>query len=207
MTTAPPTTPAPVELTSDGYVGANAYYTSNPPELGVDNNAATYWVSAIGGGIGSWYQITFPYRAIVNRMKLTARTGSQNQAPTEFYVYGSNTGHFAGEEVELYHASGLSWASGETKTFDISNSNYYQYYRLVISALGSGTTAAVSEFEYWNTNGVGISHLYPAYSSDLATGETATANGDSGASYVAPNVGDIVTQILIGGRLSLQVKL
>lgn len=60
-------------------------------DLGAGNEIASNWIS---------YTI---YNDTVNDM-----------SPTEIFVYGSNTGAFSGEEVELFTASGLASQSDST---------------------------------------------------------------------------------------------
>jgi hypothetical protein len=79
--------------------------------------------------------------------RIKAPEDAQYNVPGAWTFEGSNDGL---NYTVLDTQSGISWFYGETKTFQITNSTAYQYYRLNISAAANGSTAsavAVDEFE------------------------------------------------------------
>jgi regulation of enolase protein 1 (concanavalin A-like superfamily) len=170
-----------LNLTSDGYAGAQDWYqypvATYAPEKGVDGSISTLW-AGLASSIPNWFSICFPYKAVIDRIVLSARSSpNHNQAPTDFTIEASDTGAFSGEEDTLDTISGISWSSGEVKSFDFSNSTAYSYYRIYITGTDS-TATSFTEIEFWNLSNIAPVAAYEAYGSDLTSGETATADSE-----------------------------
>jgi len=104
------------------------------PERAFDNDTGTTWYTSEGGTetLPSYIQYDFGEGVshAVAKVKITnSATGSYS--PTAFTIQGSNDG--VNFDV-LDTQSGLSWAAGETKTFDFANVVKYRYMRLPASA-------------------------------------------------------------------------
>ena len=164
------------EHTQDGYVDAQDWYlTGYEAEKAVDGSTVTLW-SGDTSEIPSWFSICFPYKAVIDRIIIKARsTPNHNQAPTDFTIEASDTGAFGGEEDTLDTISGISWTSSEVKTFDFENSTAYRYYRIYVTSTDS-PAVAFTEIEFWNVDGDGLVNAYDSYGSDLTSGETASAS-------------------------------
>ena len=82
--------------------------------------------------------VDIPDKIILTSYSVKNRTGFQNQSPIKWNLYGRNGVN--GTEDLIDSQSGLSWTSGETKTFTISGiSKYYDSYIFKFLRVQSGT--------------------------------------------------------------------
>jgi len=96
-----------------------------------DDNSTTAWINIFTLFDPSyvWTQYKFDTSKAIDKYSLTARQSEAN-APSQWKLKASNTGAFAGEEVELDSQSGQSFSSNEKKEYSFSNANKYLYYRI-----------------------------------------------------------------------------
>jgi len=127
-------------ITVSDYEGAN-----NGINL-VDNNSSSFW-RLYYPDINDWVQLEFPSSRKLNRIAINCNTSS---GPRNFKFYGSSTGDFAGEHVELYSFEGS--ISGLTN-FDFTNHTKYKYYRIRPLTFSSAISLVVFEIEAYECTG------------------------------------------------------
>jgi hypothetical protein len=153
------------ETTSDLCTGGTPLASSEWPggvyaaSKAFDNNNSTYWSPAFGSpnppisdNLPQWIQYSWTTAKVVNRVTMKATT-SPSRMPGDFSVLASDTGAFSGEEVTLHSESGLTWTSGEQKTFDFTNIIAYKYYRIHITAVNDTEYLNIAEIEYLEVPG------------------------------------------------------
>ncbi len=92
-----------------------------------DGNVTNQWLD---NSASHWLKFNFGYRAYISKIVITANAGDWMWAdfPDDIYTYGSNTGAFGGEEVEMDH-----YAPGAvgvyTRTFSEPRTPY-KYYKM-----------------------------------------------------------------------------
>lgn len=137
----------------------------------IDSDPATVWVSNGTATATVTFDLTTA-RTIYHIWIMGDSNSSSTiqRAPTSFTVLGSNTGAFGGEEVTLLTVSGAAnWTQGEERTYTLTTTGSYRYYRISMTAneLGSGSyrLASVSLWDTaWRFKRVGYATL------DIASG-------------------------------------
>jgi len=111
-----------------GITAHGGYYPDElyPASNSIDENESTYYSDKFYNGADSvrflYLSLTAP--RIVQRYKLTCKDSSTMY---DFYFEGSNDGT---NWTVLDTQTGLTWTTGETKTFDIANNDSYSYYMI-----------------------------------------------------------------------------
>ena len=129
---------------------AGAYRTTTGQYIGTTSTS----FSTIIGGVpyfGEWLQIQLPTANVLSSYAITSRTGLGVQAPSTFYIMGSNDGTtFTLVDTQ----TSISWSAGggETKTFTASSPYPFSRYRIVISATGGGTNSDYTTIASWDLN-------------------------------------------------------
>jgi hypothetical protein len=134
------------------YIGTSASYNTNTGVYLGSNSTTISSVSVLG----EWVQLQSPVSFILRNYTITSRPNLTSQAPTTFWIAGSNDGttwsnvHYQGG-ITLPPVVGLNITVPQT-----SNSLAYSYYRLVASVLGNSTDTNfrnVLAFVTWDING------------------------------------------------------
>ena len=97
-----------------------------------DKDDSTYWLCS-GSGHYHWVSYVFPTSNVVNKYSLTARDDG-GSLPEIWTLYGSTTGEFTGEEVELDSQTAQSFSAGEKKEYSFSNTTPYLGYKIKFTA-------------------------------------------------------------------------
>jgi hypothetical protein len=148
------------------FTGANTYrngtYTvSSSTVLNSGTNFACYypfnglttggsgfsWVGSTDGS-NPWVQIKLPFSLIATQYTLLPWTGpNSTNAPTEWYIYGSNDG-ITWNTLNHKTVSTTYWTSYSLLSFPItSNTTSYSYFRLqIISASVNGGYSGIGQF-------------------------------------------------------------
>ena len=153
-----------------GYTATNAidFY----PEQ--ENNTSTW--ATVSGGIPAWLRLQPAAATVVTSYSIIGRiTPSVGQSPTSFAFEGSMDGS---SWTTLDTQTGLTWSSGEIKNFSFSNATAYTYYRINITAVGSGTIAGLAELTLNPVAGYGIDN--PIGASQSAAEIWAVIKADAG---------------------------
>jgi len=122
-------------LTYVGNVGGAVYDTAN-------------YSRSIGGIDGEWLKLEMPHKLCVDYITLKSRTNSNDQAPKDFNILGSN------DDVNWYvlstHAGVTASATGETHT--VGASKGYKYLTIVVTRVqrstGSDVHLVIGELSY-----------------------------------------------------------
>lgn len=132
----------------DGYVAtASSYYSGHNPYYAFDRSTdgAHKWLSDGSTVSGSWLKIELPTAQTCNVFTIKAPAeGFQTRVPTEFKIQGSNDDS---AWTDLVDVSGISWNSGESKSWNNSSTTAYQYYRILISANGGDSYISIGCFD------------------------------------------------------------
>lgn len=116
------TTPSGATVTTGGTASASSIASPFGAAKAFDANSSTYWSTApasyatLGGRFFGyeWLQYSLASPADIVEMRITAFTSSY---PVSFVLFYSDDGvHWYVQAA----ATGLSWTSGETKTFDVT---------------------------------------------------------------------------------------
>ncbi len=111
------------------------------PWRAFDDNDATSW--APSGALPNTIKVDFGSATDVASYSLTVG-GNSNQYPTSFTLEGSDNNS---TWTVLDTQSSLSWSADEKKTFSLSQTESYRYFRLNVSNTGNGGSTAFDEME------------------------------------------------------------
>jgi hypothetical protein len=118
-----------------GTASASSSYTTYTPDKAVDGNAVAYWLSNVTP-TGSWqYDLGSGVSKTFRRVTLRAVDVDAGYSPKDFKIQGSNNGS---SWTDLSTQTGVSWTTGEVKTFTFANSTAYRYLRVDITAVQTG---------------------------------------------------------------------
>jgi len=137
------------DFCTGGTASADTVYggTTYPAANGFDNNAATFWASAINPTFPHWikYDLGSGVTKVAAQYKLTARDTTYNDS-SAFKLQGSND-NSTWDDIDSQ--TGITWSNGETKIFNsFTNSTAYRYYRIYFITSGrSSTIAEIAEVE------------------------------------------------------------
>lgn len=111
---------------------SSEFSVDNSIEKITDDDTSVCWFSGDGDQQTIQFELTEP--DVTSELVITAADGTEfERAPNTFVLYGSVSGVFAGEEVELLSVAGYPWLQGERASWAISNAGAYQYYQLVMT--------------------------------------------------------------------------
>lgn len=103
------------------------------------------WIDAWNAGYGypQWNQIQAPAPMTIKAYSLQIRTGANTLYPGTWKLQGWNgTGW-----DDLHGVSGVTWLSGEIKTFTVPSPAAYSKHRLYVTA--GGVQCEISEIHYY----------------------------------------------------------
>jgi hypothetical protein len=112
------------------------------------DQASNAWATAVGaGGIG-WIKLDFGsgYSKTITRYKI--KTATVGREPKNFTFQGSNNDS---DWTVLDTQTNQTWTPGEEKTYDISNTVNYRYYKLDVTANIDGSILEINEITFYTT--------------------------------------------------------
>jgi len=126
----------------------SAQYTDSPAGEDIakliDNSTGTKYLTFHSSG---WVQFRPATGAAVVKYTITSANDSPERDPKNWTLQGSNNGT---SWTTLNTQTNQTFASRFlTKTYTFSNTTSYTYYRLNVSAVGSGTIMQMAEWELW----------------------------------------------------------
>ena len=123
------------------------------------DNTPNAWIS-INGTTTGWLAIDLGSATTINKYQIQTWT-TPNGSPKTWTLEGSATGAWAGEQVVLdTQTNQIGWSVNEIRTFALSSSQSYRYYRLNISANnGLAQWVSVNALILQNTSSVHVSPL------------------------------------------------
>jgi hypothetical protein len=138
-------TPPGSDITSNGGT-LTAQYTDSPSGEDIakltDNNTNTKYLTFHGSG---WVQFNANTGAVVKSYTITSANDFPVRDPKNWTLQGSNNGT---TWTTLNTQTNQTFASRFLKkTYTITNTTSYTYYRLNVSAVGSGTIMQMAEWE------------------------------------------------------------
>lgn len=141
--------------TPSGRASADSEYSSGGYAAwrAMDNDNSSYlsgWVSNENGSFPHWLEYQFPSGKIITSYSITAWNYTNTISPTAWSLQGSSNGS---SWTTLDTQSGQSLSQNQKKTYAISNSNSYVYYRLYITAGSDSRMVAIGEFELMESAG------------------------------------------------------
>jgi hypothetical protein len=143
-TTTPPTG---TDITNTGGT-ISAQYTDSPSGEDIakliDNTSSTKYLTFHSAG---WVQFHATTGAVVVKYTITSANDVPARDPKNWTLQGSNNGT---SWTTLNTQTNQTFASRFlTKTYTFSNATSYTYYRLNVTAVGSGSILQMAEWELW----------------------------------------------------------
>jgi hypothetical protein len=86
---------------------------------------------------------------VISNYTIVGKTGDPQNTPTAWKLNGSTDGS---AWTTLDTRSGVSWTSGQLRSFQFTNNNAYSYYNLTMSANGGGNGGGFMEINFYNTS-------------------------------------------------------
>jgi alpha-tubulin suppressor-like RCC1 family protein len=111
------------------------------------------------GYSGEWAQIQFPYSFVLKSYVLvhyeyTAGAGWNSRGPATFYVAGSNNGTtWTMLNSQNFATVPAGVSANLSLTINVTTSNAYSYYRLVVNKVFTGSDGGVVNLKAWNLRG------------------------------------------------------
>jgi hypothetical protein len=162
--------------TASSQFNAN-YVATNAIDFYAENADNTSTWATVSGGLPGWIRLQPASATVVTSYAIVGRIApSTGQSPKDFTFEGSNDGT---SWTVLDTHTGVSWTSGEVKSYSFSNATAYTYYRLNITAVVSGLIAALAEFTLNPVAGYATSNN-PIGASQTAAEIWAVVKSDSG---------------------------
>ena len=148
-------------------------HPSHPEEFGFDNNNETKWL--IGGSDG-WLQYEFDEPLVISSYSLTSANDFPDRDPQDWQLQGSNDGvNF----VTLDTQSDRDFANRfQTNSYNIANTEAYQYYRLNITDNNGASVIQLAELQLF-----GATKYTATFTADLGTETTGSIEVSTGYSY------------------------
>jgi hypothetical protein len=155
-----PTMTSPV--TPSGAAAADSEYSSGnyPAWRAMDNDNSSYlnsWVSHENGNFPHWLEYHFPSGKIITSYSITSRNYTSTFSPTAWTLQGSSNGS---SWTDLDTRSGQSFSQNEKKTYTVSNTTSYTYYRLYLTAGIHNKIVSVGEFELIESAGTSTALMF-----------------------------------------------
>ena len=111
-----------------------------------DNDLDTYWVD--NAGSLAWIAPQFVNAVPITKLRLYyGNDYSLDFAPTELKFQVSSNGNFSGEEVDLLHATSLSWSADTWKEWEFENPYSEEDYRVLLLDSIHGSAAGLFQIE------------------------------------------------------------
>lgn len=138
----------------------SGYVTSASSTINTDwaaykafDGSTDYGTNHVWGGnnVPQWLQQQLPAAKTLTQYKLKSFNNANVQSmPKTWTMLGSNTGAFAGEQVTLDTQTTVAdWAQNETRTYNITNTTAYLYYRINTTVIQAGTNVFIGELELY----------------------------------------------------------
>ena len=152
-------------------------------------NAANVTVATTGTAyFGEWLQLQQPVSTVLSTYSILDRGDVTYESPNTFYILGSRDGT---SWTLVDSQSGITWSANQTKSFTVSTTQSFNYYRLVTNIINvsGGTPTRVSVGE-WVLNG-------------SIQGAAFTADGRVGLGVVNPTRAlEVAGDVVCAGTLS-----
>ena len=118
---------------TSGWTSSNAYNATTGAYAGSTSMTAGSTAFA-----GEWIQLQTPNSIVLSSLAITpSQTLFASASPNTWYLFGSTTGTTAGSDwATLYSAGSLVDWSASTRTFPVSTTTPYNYYRLLATVVG-----------------------------------------------------------------------
>ena len=129
--------------------------SDNVPWYAFNDTVGDKWAA---NGTTGWLSYYFPFAVLSTSYKVVGCVaGYETAAPKNWTFLGSNVGTFTGEETILdTQTNQTGWTAAEERTYNFSNTTYYKYYRLNISANnGHASYVTVCELSIPCSNWIG----------------------------------------------------
>jgi len=123
---------------------------------------------------GEWLQILIPSKIMLNSYSLQSHFAGINRYLIDFSILGSSDGNIW---THLHTVTGLtSWGASVTKSWTISNTNYYNTYRIVVTKGYINEWLTIAEWKLFGTQSTYPKYraTLPATTSTYSTGTYAT---------------------------------
>jgi hypothetical protein len=142
----------------------------------MDKTNAGYfcWLSGQDNNFPHWLQYQFTSGKTITFYSITSRNYTMVVSPTAWKLQGSNNGS---SWTDLDTQTGQSFSQNEKKTYTISNTNSYTYYRLYITAWDTSYYVGIGEFELMEAAGTTSTSLFYV---DNTTGHVGIWNNNPG---------------------------
>jgi hypothetical protein len=101
-----------------------------------DGNDDTKWTSSNNSSVDRWIGIKFPTETRCDSAALKAESGDYVYSASEFEIQASNDGN---NYTILKTVSGVTWSSGEEKSFTFFNELAFLYYRILVKTTQGNT--------------------------------------------------------------------
>lgn len=152
-----------------------------------DNTADSFW--QYNAALPHWLKYDFgaSNEKVIVKYTINAHSSVPNRTPKDFKLQGSNDDS---AWTDLDTQTGQTFSGNETKIYTFSNSTAYRYYRLYITALGSGNEVLVDEMELYASLS-----KENAFDNDTGTywASSQTSGSVSGAAYIGYDFGSAKT--------------
>lgn len=156
-----------LSVTKDNLVGSS-YEGANYPEESIDDNSSNFWQSDTTDTLPQWiwYEFGQENKKTIVEYTLEIVNSDANSKPTDWKLQGSNDGS---NWDDLDTVTGETWSGDGPKTYTVSNSTDYAYYRLYITGTSGGTYVKIREWELKDS--IGGSDLMTFTENTLLPGE------------------------------------
>lgn len=133
---------------NDGYIvsASTSWNSTYAPYKACDSINATHWGVAAGYTTG-WFKHKLPTAKVLKEYKILSRATSPDNAPHSWVLYGSNddTNWTALDTI----SSQPYWDSSVLRSFSITNTNSYLYYKIDITSTGGSAVLSMAEFDLY----------------------------------------------------------
>lgn len=163
------------DYSSGGYL---PWYAFNGD--GVTNN----WASTAGST--KWLQVDFGSTTNIGSYSIT----TYNNGLTAWTLQGSATGSFSGEQTVIDNQSAQQFPGNTIRTFTLSSTASFRYYRLVCTAIGAGGYYYVGELQFYGVT------------QSTTTSQLVTSQAYSLLPYIGSSALNKSINITVGGTTS-----
>ena len=146
--------------TYDGWNAANNNYSATTGIFNGSTSSPYNKFFSVTGAYGDWVQLQLPTRVVLKYYTIYTRESPyMYMSPTTFYILGSKDGT---NWTIVDYQTGLLWNTAfEGKTFDITNTTEYDYYAMLVTAVGVGNSFTCLNINEWRLFGVAASEYPP----------------------------------------------
>jgi hypothetical protein len=101
------------------------------------------------GATTGWFKIQLGVTANIVTYKMYPQAGNLTRAPRDWTLKASNTGAFAGEETTLDTQTDQDFSDGQPKTYNITNTAFFTYYKLIWTDNNGNAGSSLAELELY----------------------------------------------------------